>query len=180
MLRVTALAASLVILPAGALAQERPAAPESALPDGPPGGPPGDTYTVGVGAIFLPDYQGSDDYRIIPGGAFRADIGDIELQTKGLRLYAELLPDNDATTKLTAGTIIGARFGRDGVKDPVVDQLEGTGTAIEVGGFVGLSFSQLTNPYDNLTARIEVTRDINGAHDSVIIVPTKRQNLEDA
>ncbi|MCM8557978.1 MipA/OmpV family protein [Sphingomicrobium sediminis] len=169
---VASLIASLVVLPGLAAAQERPSAPEAALPDGPPpAGQRGDSYTIGAGIIYLPDYQGSDDYRIIPGGAFRADIGDIELQTKGLKLYAELMPDSDEQVSFTAGTIVGVRFGRDGVEDPVVDQLDNTGTAIEVGGFAGISISGITNPYDNVTARIEVVRDVNGAHDSFVVTP---------
>ena len=146
---------------------------------GPPSGPPpeateglGDSVTIGAGIVYLPDYEGSDDYRLIPGAAFRAQIGDISIQSRGLKLYADVLPNTTGKIGFTAGPIAGVRFGRgDNVKDPLVAQLPETGTAIEVGGFAGIQIKQLTNPFDTLTARVDVVHDVNGAHGSTIISP---------
>lgn len=133
---------------------------------------PSTSITVGAGILTGPDYQGSDDYRLIPGAAFRADFGDVEMLTRGLKLYVDVVPDSDAKVSFTAGPIAGLRFGRgDDVEDPVVALLPETGTAIELGGFAGVQVRQLTNPYDTLTARVDVTHDVNGAHGSTIISP---------
>ncbi|MCJ7421267.1 MipA/OmpV family protein [Sphingomicrobium astaxanthinifaciens] len=156
---------ALLAAPAAAQVAEAPASiPEIDVPDR--------SITVGVGLLTGPDYEGSDDYRLIPGAAFRADLGDVELLTRGLKLYVDVIPDSEAKVSLTAGPIAGLRFGRgSGVEDEVVALLPETGTAIELGGFVGVQLKQLTNPYDTLTARIDVLHDVNGAHGSTIITP---------
>ncbi|WP_343344917.1 MipA/OmpV family protein [Sphingomicrobium sp. XHP0239] len=155
------------------------AAAPAAAQDAPSVGPPpandgipevGDTITIGAGIVYLPDYEGSDDYRFIPAAAFRAEFGDIQIQSRGLRLYADVVPDSDTGLGFTAGPIAGVRFGRGGnIEDPLVDQLPENDTAIELGGFAGLTYKGLTNPYDSLTARVDVTRDVAGAHDSFIV-----------
>ena len=45
-------------------------------------------------------------------------------------------------------------------------------TAIEVGGFAGVSLHGLTNPYDALSFRLDVLTDVGGAHESTVITPT--------
>ena len=162
---ILAAAAFSVATPAAAqVAEAEPQIPDIELPER--------SFTVGVGLLAGPDYEGSDDYRLIPGAAFRADLGDIELQTRGLKLYADVIPDSDARVQFTAGPIAGVRFGRgDDVEDDIVALLPETGTAIEVGGFAGVRITQLTNPFDSLTARLDVLHDVNGAHGSTIFTP---------
>ena len=58
------------------------------------------------------------------------------------------------------------------VKDDFVDVLPELDTAIEVGGFAGISFHGLTNPYDTLAFRLDVVKDVGGAHESTVITPT--------
>ncbi|WP_265587356.1 MipA/OmpV family protein [Sphingomicrobium arenosum] len=160
------------ILPLALLATPAHAQVAEAEPQIPDIEMPSRSVTVGVGLLTGPDYEGSDDYRLIPGAAFRADLGDVEILTRGLKLYVDVIPDSDAKVAFTAGPIAGVRFGRsDNVKDEIVALLPETGTAIEIGGFAGVQFKQLTNPYDSLTARIDVLHDVNGAHGSTIISP---------
>ena len=49
------------------------------------------------------------------------------------------------------------------VKDDVVDLLPELDTAIEVGGFAGVSFHGLTNPYDTLAFRLDVAARTSAA-----------------
>jgi outer membrane protein len=49
-----------------------------------------------------------------------------------------------------------------------------TKTAFEVGGFAGVSFHGLTNPYDTLALRFDVLHDVGNAHKSTTFSP----NLE--
>src|SRR5919112_6239768 len=51
-----------------------------------------DMVTVGVGAAIVPDYEGSDDYRIIPAGAIRGKYHGISFSTRGLYLYVDVVP----------------------------------------------------------------------------------------
>ena len=126
---------------------------------------------MGVGAAVIPDYEGSDDYRIIPAGAIRGKVDGISFSTRGTYLYVDVVPSS-GKFGFDAGPIIGARFDhRQHTDDPVVRLMPKRKTAIEAGGFVGVSFRGLTNPYDTLAFRFDVLHDIGGAHRSTILAP---------
>jgi outer membrane protein len=130
-----------------------------------------DTVTVGVGGAIVPDYEGSNDYRWIPAAAIRGKIGGISFTSRSAYLYVDVVPHH-GKLDFNAGPIIGARFnGRRHIADPVVKLLPETKTAIEVGGFGGVSTHGLTNPYDTLAFRFDVLHDIGGAHESTTFSP---------
>jgi outer membrane scaffolding protein for murein synthesis (MipA/OmpV family) len=130
--------------------------------------------TVGVGGAVVPDYEGSDDYRVIPAAAIRGKIHGISFSTRGTYLYVNVVPGSDKV-HFDAGPIVGARFNsRRHIHDDVVELLPRRKTAIEVGGFAGVSFHGVTNPYDSLGVRLDVTHDVGSAHKSTIFSP----NLE--
>jgi outer membrane scaffolding protein for murein synthesis (MipA/OmpV family) len=115
-----------------------------------------DMLTIAAGAAVVPDYEGSDDYRIIPAGAIRGRYHGISFTTRGTYLYVDVIPGN-AKIDLDAGSIIGARFSsRRDIDDNIVKLLPNRKTTIEGGGFVGVSFHGLTNPYDSLGFRLDV------------------------
>lgn len=153
-----------------ALAQTTSSAPaEPPLPDP---NDQGDYLTIGVGAAIVPDYEGSDDYRIIPGAVLRARTGGISIFSRGTYLYADVVPGR-GSVDLDAGPIVGVRLNRTGkVKDDAVDDLPERNVAVEVGGFAGLSFKGLTNPYDSLSFRFDAVKDVANAHESWVFTPT--------
>src|SRR5260221_10363556 len=51
-----------------------------------------DTLTVGLGGAFVPDYEGSNDYRLLPVGAVRGKIHGITFGSGGAYLYVDLVP----------------------------------------------------------------------------------------
>ncbi len=160
------LAAALAGLASPALAQSS----DSSLPDP---NDQSDTFTIGAGAAYLPDYEGSDDYRLIPAAAIRARFGGISVFTRATYLYADFIPRGSGKVELDAGPIVGLRLNRTGkIKDDVVDRLPELNKAIEVGGFVGLTAHGLTNPYDALSVRLDVVKDVGNAHESTVISPT--------
>jgi outer membrane scaffolding protein for murein synthesis (MipA/OmpV family) len=133
-----------------------------------------DIVTVAVGGAMVPDYEGSDDYRIIPAGAIRGKVSGISFVSRGTYLYVDAIPGN-AKIDVDAGPIVGARFNsRRHIDDPIVKLLPHRKTAFEVGAFAGLSFHGLTNPYDTLSVRIDALHDIGNAHQSTTFSP----NLE--
>jgi outer membrane protein len=161
-----ALAASCVGTPA--LAQSTPG--DTALPSAEDVAKR-DTVTVALGVATVPDYVGSDDYRLIPAVAARGKVSGISFSTRGSYLYVDVVP-HSGKLELNAGPIVGARFnGRRHIKDPVVKLLPETKTAIEAGGFIGLSAHGLTNPYDTLALRLDVLHDIGSAHRSTTFSP---------
>jgi outer membrane scaffolding protein for murein synthesis (MipA/OmpV family) len=161
------IAAALCALAAPALAQD-PASPP--LPDP---NDQSDTLTIGVGGAILPDYEGSNDYRIIPAAAVRGRVGGIAFFSRATYLYADLIPRGAGKLEFDAGPIVGVRFNRTGkIKDDIVDLLPSRHKAIEIGGFAGATLHGLTNPYDSLSARLDVVKDIGNGHGSTVISPS--------
>lgn len=130
-----------------------------------------DSVTIAGGVGLLPDYEGSDDYKLIPAAAIRGQIHRISFSTKGLYLYVDVIPDGDKFG-FDFGPIAGVRLNRTKhIKDDVVDLLPDRKTAIEIGGFAGVSFHSLTNPYDTLALRVDVVHDVANAHKSTTFTP---------
>jgi outer membrane scaffolding protein for murein synthesis (MipA/OmpV family) len=133
-----------------------------------------DVVTVGAGAAIVPDYEGSDDYRIIPAGAVRGKVSGISFITRGTYLYVDVVPSS-GKIDFDAGPIAGLRFNsRRHIDDDVVKLLPHRKNAFEVGGFAGLGFHGVTNPYDTLSLRLDVLHDVGSAHKSTVFSP----NLE--
>jgi outer membrane scaffolding protein for murein synthesis (MipA/OmpV family) len=115
-----------------------------------------DMVTVAGGVAVVPDYEGSDDYRIIPAAAIRGKVSGISFTTRGSYLYVDVVPGN-GKVDFDAGPIVGARFSsRRHIDDDIVKLLPNRKTTVEVGGFAGVSFHGLTNPYDSLGIRLDV------------------------
>jgi outer membrane scaffolding protein for murein synthesis (MipA/OmpV family) len=130
-----------------------------------------DMITLGVGGAFIPDYEGSNDYRFIPVGAVRGKISGISFMTRGAYLYVDLVPQSGKFS-VDAGPIAGLRFNsRRHIEDDVVELLPRRKTAYEIGAFGGVSVRGLTNPYDTLSFRLDVLHDIGSAHRSTVLSP---------
>jgi outer membrane scaffolding protein for murein synthesis (MipA/OmpV family) len=131
-----------------------------------------DTFSIGAGAAYIPDYEGSNDYELTPFVGIRGRVSGIDFYSRGTHLYADFVPRGDGAWEFDAGPIVGARMNRTSdVKDDVVDRLPELDTAIELGGFVGASYHGLTNPYDELSFRVDVLKDVGGAHEGTLISP---------
>ena len=131
-----------------------------------------DTFTLGVGAGWVPDYEGANEYRVIPAVFIRGRISGFNFFTRGTYLYVDVIRGGGGTD-LNFGPIVGWRGNRSGdVKDAAVDKLPELDSAIEIGGFAGISWNGLTNPYDTLSLRVDVLTDVGNAHESTLISPT--------
>jgi outer membrane scaffolding protein for murein synthesis (MipA/OmpV family) len=130
------------------------------------------SITVGLGVGFLPDYVGSDDYRIIPAGGARGTIGPVSFATRSSYLYVDFLPRRETGLDFDLGVIGGVNFNRTTkIDDKVVRLLPELDTAVELGGFAGISLHDVTNPYDTLAFRLDLKHDVAGAHKSTVISP---------
>ncbi len=131
-----------------------------------------DTLTIAGGAGFTPDYEGSDDYRIIPAGAIRGRYHGFAFTTRGAYLYVDVIPRGNAKVDFELGPVAGLRFNpRRHIHDKVVELLPKTDTAFEIGAFAGVGFNGLTNPYDRLSFRVDALHDVGSAHESTVINP---------
>ncbi len=132
-----------------------------------------DTFTIGAGVGMVPDYEGSDDYRFIPAVAARGRIRCISFSTRGTYLYVDVIPRGSGKIEFDAGPIAGVRLNRTGkIKDDFVNRLPDRKAAIELGGFAGITAHGLTNPYDSLSFRLDVVKDVANGHGSTVITPT--------
>ena len=130
-----------------------------------------DLITVGVGAAVIPDYEGSNDYRVVPAAAIRAKISGISIVTRGTYLYVDVVPQSGKVS-FDAGPIAGLRMNtRRHIDDDIVKLLPRRKTAYEVGAFGGVTFHGVTNPYDALSLRLDVLHDIGNAHRSTTFAP---------
>lgn len=156
-----------------AFAQEGPAA-------GPLSGPPGgmrddgsDRVTVGFGLGLAPDYEGSNDYELQPGGIFQGRVSGIEFQMRGLNLYTDFVPDKPGSkTRLALGPVVQLRLERNnGIEDPRVAQLGERKTAVELGLTAGIGKRGVLIPPASLNFNVTFLHDVAGAHKSYVVTP---------
>ena len=164
-MKILLIAATVSVLASPAFAQSG----EAPLPDP---DDRSDTFTIGGGVGILPDYEGSNDYRFIPAGAARGRISGISFFTSGTYLYVDVVPRGAGKIEFDAGPIAGVRLNRTSkIKDDFVDRLPERDVAIELGGFAGITAHSLTNPYDSLSLRVGVLKDLADGHGSTVITP---------
>lgn len=157
-------AAALAALVAGSAAQAQTGRP-----------PAGDTVTIGIGAGVSPSYEGSDEYKMIPGGNLRGTVSGHDFFLRGLQLNLDLVPNGAVDgLDLSFGPVAGLRLNRTGkVKDPQVGALGKLDTAIELGAFAAIGTAKgLTSRKDNLAFRVSYVRDVGNAHKSDLISPS--------
>jgi MipA family protein len=134
------------------------------------------TLTVGAGAAYVPSYDGSDDYRVVPVVQVRGKLHDFAFWTRGTSFYVDAIPNtDDSGVDFELGPMVNVRLdrtSRKSIKDDAVRNLGKRDTAIEVGGFVGIGKTGIiTSAYDNLSARVAIAKDVGGAHKGYVITP---------
>ena len=131
-----------------------------------------DMVTVALGVGYTPDYEGSDDYTLIPAAAIRGQVSGISFSSQGTYLYVNLVPKTSSKVNFLAGPVAGVRLNRTRkTDDAIVRLLPERKTAIELGAYAGVSFSGLTNPYDSLALKVAAVHDVASAHKSTVILP---------
>ncbi|WP_109808022.1 MipA/OmpV family protein [Sphingosinithalassobacter portus] len=136
-----------------------------------------DFAILGVAATLVPDYEGSSDYRIAPAPGGFGQVGGVGFQLAGNRLSFDLMPDLlDSGWKIQAGPMGAINFNRTSTKaidNAQVASLGKIGTAVELGGFVGIAKTGVvTSDYDRLSVTLSYRHDVSGVHDSGVWTPT--------
>lgn len=134
----------------------------------------GDYLIVGVGAMSLPSYAGSDNSRIIPAAGATGELGGISFTIRGPSLSLDFLPDR-------AGSDIGIRFGpqvrlrsnRNGkIGDPVVARLGKLDNVVEAGFRLGASFDDVVSREDSFSVGVSARWDVSGKGSGRVITPS--------
>ena len=135
------------------------------------------TITLGLGAAYLPDYQGSNDYQFTPAPAGLAYIDGHTITWIGNRLSVDLIgargnPGRDCQAG-PVGVVNLDRTAPSRIDDPRVRALGKIGAAVELGGYVGIGkVGVVTSPYDRLSVALSYRHDVTGVHDSGIWQPS--------
>jgi MipA family protein len=159
---IATLAAAVVSMPA--FAQE---APDASSLDG-------DRLTVGVGAVYMPSYRGSDNYSVSPVPVVLGQIGGIGINPRAGGVALDFIQDDrDSGFGFSLGPVASYSANRArGIRDDVVRAAGKLDEAVEVGGTAGVSAYKLLNPYDSLTLSADVRWDVAGAHKGMIWSPS--------
>ena len=159
-LRGVATAALIVASPA--FAQE-----DEPLPNDP------NNLTIGVGGAYVPSYEGSDDYELVPSGVIRGKVAGFGFTTRGTGISIDLIRDDpNSDYSFDLGPTANLRLDRTrGIKDAHVRALGEIDTAIEVGAYAGFTKNKLLHRYDSLGFSVSWLHDVTNTHDSAIIIP---------
>lgn len=158
--------ALLVALPATASAQEAPVSERNVFA--------GDRLTVGVGVIYGPSYDGSDDYVASAVPVLQGKLLGVDIAPRPGGVALDLIPDGrDAKIGFTFGPVATLSSNRASqIKDPVVRAAGKLDKAVEVGASAGVSVNRVLHPFDSITFGADVKWDVAGAHSGRTISPT--------
>jgi MipA family protein len=119
----------------------------------------GPVFTIGLGAAFAPDYEGSDDYQPVPLWNFRAgNLYDPEtyVQLLGPTLRSNFLP-SDHWRLGVSGRYIPER---DDVDDDILDEFDSVDASILLGVMGGYDF--IAGRQQDLGVMLDVKQDVSG------------------
>ncbi|MGD8469875.1 MAG: MipA/OmpV family protein [Desulfobacteraceae bacterium] len=116
---------------------------------------PAADISIGGGAGMVPDYEGSDDYKIVPLASAKLTLDNgMYLNLQGFTVKANLIP-----SKIwRLGPMYNYRGSRSEVDNSRVDRLSNVSDANEIGGFGGFN-------YNNWFVFLEFLSDMGNAHD---------------
>lgn len=132
-------------------------------------------WTFGLGAGIIPDYEGSDDYILVPVPYVRAQKEYVFGQLLGLHLTSNVL--NGPNWRL--GPSLNRRRGYNdslfvSIEDDRVDRLKDREASWEIGLKAGYDFDfrQAPLPSSTLSLAAELLADVSGGHDGYVVTPS--------
>lgn len=135
-----------------------------------------DRVAVGAGLAVIPDYEGSDHYSPVVAPAAIGSVEGHSFVLAGNQLSIDLLRDRPGPGwRFQGGPVAQVNLNRStlsGIHDPRVRALGALGTAIELGGYVGVQKTGVvTSPYDTLSLTLSYRHDVAGIHDAGLWQP---------
>jgi MipA family protein len=157
----------------GFLALHTPALAQDAAPQ-PATSEYRDRLTVGLAVAVSPSYEGSDNYRLSPGGLLQGQGSGFSFAARGTNFYVDLIREAPRQKiDIVAGPVVQFRLERNGnIRDPQVAALGKIKPALELGGYAGLGMSGVFNPFDKLQVDVSYRADVSGIHNSALTSPT--------
>ena len=119
----------------------------------------GPVFTIGLGAAFAPDYEGSDDYQPVPLWNLRAGNlyhPETYVQVLGPTLRSNVLPSDHWRLGLSGRYIPE----RDDVDDDIVDEFDSVDASLLLGVMAGYDF--IAGHQRDLGIMLDVKQDVGG------------------
>jgi len=117
---------------------------------------------VMVGAAFVPDYEGSQDYTAAPVAAAKVEYDGYYVETRGLGLRANLSPNR----AFEIGPAISFNGGRDDdVDNARVARMREIDSTIEAGMFLKVPLRGLVSETDELAFNFDFLTDTGDSHE---------------
>ncbi len=134
----------------------------------------GDRLTLGVGVIYGPSYDGSDDYVLSPVPVLQGSLKGVDIAPRPGGVALDFIPDaNDAKIGFSLGPVATLSRNRASqIKDPVVRAAGKLDDAVEIGANAGITLNRVLHRYDSLALSADVKWDVAGAHSGRTISPT--------
>ena len=113
-----------------------------------------------IGGGVVPAYDGASAYGPAPAIAGRLEWGRRYVQISGVTARVNVL----GLAHLELGPALNVTLGRAGAEGTPVAALGDVPTAVELGGFVATTWSDVGLQHSNLWAAIQVSQDVTAAH----------------
>jgi outer membrane protein len=164
-------------LPASAQAQSAADAPVTSAPPSDTGARgvfDGNYLTIGVGGVYSPSYEGSNNMTgsVLPLVQGRVKGIDIDPRANGVAL--DFIPDaKDAKFGFILGPVASYTRNRaHNISDPVVAASGRLKSEIDVGVTAGVVAYKVLDAYDSLTLSADVKWNVNGADKGMQVIPS--------
>ncbi|MBW8755899.1 MAG: MipA/OmpV family protein [Sphingomonadales bacterium] len=133
----------------------------------------GDFLIVGVGAVSMPSYEGSNDRTITPAGGIYGRIAGIGISPRAAGLALNFIPEQKGQRlSFNLGPVARYRSNRTrGIKDPVVKSLGKLDAVIEGGVSLGATYQGVLNSFDRISVGADVRWDVSGKGGGRVIAP---------
>ena len=115
-------------------------------------------FTVGAGAYYIPDYPGSDDYKVAPAPVLRVQKDHLYLETDGPGIRANIVPHG----RFEFGPVLSYGGGRDDVEDSAVDRLPDADDEFSLGAFAAYQLPGILDQRDSLRLEVEAVEAVSG------------------
>jgi outer membrane protein len=144
-------------------------------PAEPPAKAPAWQWTLGLGAAVLPDYEGSEDYELLPVPLIRVQKGAVYGNLLGNHLTSNLVPDPNWRLGPSART----RRGYGDVDNKRVNALREVNRDFEIGlkGGYDYRFPEGAVPNAVLSLATEVLVDVSGESDGFVVTPSAHYGM---
>lgn len=133
----------------------------------------GDFLILGVGGVWVPNYEGASEQSLTPAAGVFGRLGGVDINPRAAGLALDFVPEvKGQRLGFNLGPLARYRANRTGkIKDPVVRRLGKLDAVIEGGVAAGFTLKGVLNAFDRVSLGADVRWDISGKGGGRVIAP---------